>query len=275
MPLFLIATPIGNLKDITLRALETLKEADLLACEDTRVTAKLLSHYGIRKPTISYNDHNAPIQRPQILDLLAQDKSVALISDAGTPLISDPGYKLVRDAAAAGHLVVPIPGPCAAIAGITVSGLPTDRFMFLGFLPAKAGERTRLLESFKTVHSSMILYESANRLEATLVLLETIWGDREACIARELTKLHEETRRGTLHGLAAHYAKAGAPKGEVVIVVGPPQEEEAVDEADIEKALHKALAQLSLKDAASLVAEQFSRPRKDIYSLALTLTKKP
>jgi 16S rRNA (cytidine1402-2'-O)-methyltransferase len=275
MPLYLVATPIGNLKDITLRALEVLKEADLIACEDTRVSGKLLAHYGIRRPLLSYNDHNAPKQRPQLLAALGESKAVVLISDAGTPLISDPGYKLVREAAQAGHAVIPIPGPCAAIAAIGASGLPTDRFLFAGFLPPKAGERAELLASLAGVEASLVFYESAQRLEETLTALAEALGERDACIARELTKLHEEIRRDTLSALAAHYRQEGAPKGEIVIVVAPPPEQPAPNADTLDAALREALASLSVKDAAAFVAEQLRLPRKTVYARALALKGAP
>lgn len=268
--LYLVATPIGNLKDITLRALEALEAADLIVCEDTRVTGKLLSHYGIHKPTLSYNDHNGAERRPKILAELAAGKCVALVSDAGTPLVSDPGYKLVREAAAAGHHVTALPGASSLLAALTLSALPTDRFLFAGFLSAKQEAAKRELQALAAVPATLVFFESARRLATALALMQDMLGERDAAVARELTKLYEETRRGGLGELAAHYAQAGAPKGEVVIVVGPP-----VAQADsgghAEHQLKQLLKSHSVKDAAAIVAEQTGKPRKEIYALALRL----
>ena len=268
--LYLVATPIGNLGDITLRALETLAGADVLACEDTRVTRVLLDRYGIQNRPYAYHEHNADEAGPRLLAALEAGKSVALVSDAGTPLVSDPGYKLAREAIAAGLSVDALPGASAVLTGLALSGLPSDRFLFAGFLSAKAGERQSALEEFKTVRATLIFFESAQRLAESLVAMATVLGDRPAAVARELTKLHEEVRRGTLPELTAHYAKAGAPKGEVTILVGPPQEA-ILDSAKIDAALKAALAFMPVKAAADLVAGLTDGSRKTLYARALEL----
>jgi len=268
--LYIIATPIGNLKDITLRALDALKACDLIICEDTRVSGKLLSHYGIRKPTLSYNDHNGEERRPQILETLAAGKCVALVSDAGTPLVSDPGYKLVREALACGIYVTALPGASSVLTALCLSGLPTDRFFFVGFLPAKKEACRKEIGSLAAIPSTLVLFESARRLPETLVLLQEIMGDRPAAIAREITKLYEETRRGTLQELRDHYEKEGAPKGEVVIVIAPPLKKEVAGE-DVNARLKWLLQSHSVKEAASILAEQTGLPRKEIYAMALKI----
>lgn len=221
--LYVIATPIGHLKDITHRALEVLKGLDVLACEDTRVTAKLLSAYGIHVPTLlAYHDHNADEMRPSVLAKLAAGMRVGIVSDAGTPLISDPGFKLVRDANAAGIKVVPIPGASALLAALVGAGLPTDQFHFAGFLPHKSGARQHALQALLDVKGSLAIYESTHRLPESIADMASVLGaDRPACVAREMTKQFEEFRHGTLGELAAHYARAGSPKGEAVVVIGP------------------------------------------------------
>jgi 16S rRNA (cytidine1402-2'-O)-methyltransferase len=215
--LYVLATPIGNARDISLRALDVLKGCDVICAEDTRVTAKLLAIHGVSKPLIPYNDHNAPEMRPKILARLARGEAVVLVSDAGTPLVSDPGYKLVREVIAAGASVVAIPGPSAVLAGLTLSGLPSDRFLFAGFMPPRQGERRTALDELKTVRATLIFFESAQRLSESLRAMADALGDRACAVARELTKMHEEVRRGSLSELAAHYEKAGAPKGEVTL----------------------------------------------------------
>jgi 16S rRNA (cytidine1402-2'-O)-methyltransferase len=269
--LYILATPIGNARDISLRALEVLKSCDVIAAEDTRVTAKLLAIHGISKPLIPYNDHNGPQMRPKILARLEQGERVALVSDAGTPLVSDPGYKLVREAIAAGAAIVALPGPSAVLAGLTLSGLPSDRFLFAGFLPAKAGERKSMLEEIGGVRATLIFFESAQRLEDSLPALADVLGDRQAVVARELTKLHEEVRRGSLRELAAHYAKAGAPKGEVTLLVAPPDEAAGPDSARIDAALKSALAFMPVKAAAEMIADLTDGSRKALYARALEL----
>jgi 16S rRNA (cytidine1402-2'-O)-methyltransferase len=270
--LYIVATPIGNLQDITLRALEVLKRADLIACEDTRESGKLLSAYGIKKPTLSYNDHNGAHRRPQILEALREGKMVALVSDAGTPLISDPGYKLVKEAQAQGFYVTVIPGASSVMAALCLSGLPTDQFFFAGFLPPKSEACRKEIQSLANLSATLVLFESPKRLEKTLALLYDVLGNREAAVVREITKLYEETRKAPLSELIAHYKAHGEPKGEVVLVIEPAGEKQT-DVADIESKLSLLLATHSVKEAASIVAEETSRPRKEIYSLALELMK--
>jgi len=272
--LYILATPIGNARDISLRALETLKACDVIAAEDTRVTAKLLAIHGISKPLIPYNDHNGADMRPKILARLSQGQMVALVSDAGTPLVSDPGYKLVRAVVAAGLGVIALPGPSAVLAALTLSGLPSDRFLFAGFLPSRAGERKSMLEELKAVRATLIFFESAQRLSESLAAMAEVLGERQAVMARELTKLHEEVRRGSLKALAAHYESQGAPKGEVTLLVAPPQEA-VVDTAKIDAALKSALAFMPVKAAADLIAGLTDGSRKQIYSRALELKDGP
>jgi 16S rRNA (cytidine1402-2'-O)-methyltransferase len=272
--LYLVATPIGNAADLSPRALATLAAADLVLCEDTRVTGRLLGMHGVRRPLSSYHEHNAARVRPQVLARLGQGASVALASDAGTPLVSDPGYKLVREAIEAGAEVIAVPGPSAALAALTVSGLPTDRFLVAGFLPTAAGARRRAIEELAGVRASLVLFEAARRLPATLALLAEQLGVRPAAVARELTKRFEEVRRGDLATLAAHYRAAGPPRGEVVIVVGPPgtAPQEAVDEpAAIDALLREALASRPASAAAAAVAAATGRPRREVYRRALAL----
>jgi len=269
--LYLVATPIGNLGDLGARAAETLRRADRILAEDTRVTAKLLAHIGSRVPMSRYDDHSTEPERQRIVERLGTE-AVALVSDAGTPLISDPGYKLVRQARGAGHLVVTVPGPCAAIAGLTVSGLPTDRFLFLGFLPARAKARSDAIAEIASVRATVVLYESGARLGETLGALRKQLGPRDAAVARELTKLHEECVTGTLAELTERYASV-VPKGEIVIVVGPPGEAEAVSDRDLDRLLEAAMARLSPSRAAAEVAEQLGIPRKRAYARALGLSR--
>ncbi|MBS7543585.1 16S rRNA (cytidine(1402)-2'-O)-methyltransferase [Ancylobacter oerskovii] len=268
--LHVVATPIGNLGDVTLRALETLAGADLVACEDTRVTRRLLDRYGIETPLVAYHDHNAASMRPRLLARLEEGAAVALVSDAGTPLVSDPGYKLVEAAIEAGFRVVPIPGASASLAALVAAGLPTDRFLFDGFLPQKGGARRSRIAELSTIPATLVLYESGPRLPESLADLAAGLGSRMAAVCRELTKTFEEVRRGPLAELAAHYAEAGPPRGEIVLVVGPPADVETSD-ADIDAALRRALASLSLKDAAATVAAATGRPRRDVYARALAL----
>ncbi|MEO8301482.1 MAG: 16S rRNA (cytidine(1402)-2'-O)-methyltransferase [Rhizomicrobium sp.] len=269
--LYILATPIGNARDISLRALAVLKGCDVIAAEDTRVTSKLLAIHGISRPLIPYNDHNGPQMRPKILARLEQGQAVALVSDAGTPLVSDPGYKLVREVIAAGASIVAIPGPSAVLAGLALSGLPSDRFLFAGFLSAKAGERKSTLEELSGVRATLIFFESTQRLEDSLPALADVLGDRQAVVARELTKLHEEVRRGSLRELAAHYAKAGAPRGEVTLLVAPPDAAAAPDSARIDAALKSALVFMPVKAAAEMIADLTDASRKTLYARALEL----
>jgi 16S rRNA (cytidine1402-2'-O)-methyltransferase len=268
--LVLVATPIGNLGDITARALEGLKSADLIACEDSRVTAKLLQHAGIEKPLLPYHDHNAEAMRPKLLARIAAGERVALVSDAGTPLISDPGYKLVQAAVAAGLAVTMLPGPSAPVMALTLSGLPSDRFLFGGFLPAKSKARREAVAEAARAPVTLVFFETAPRLLESLKDLHAVLGDRKAAVARELTKLFEEVRRESLSALIAHYEQAGAPKGEIVIVVGPPEEERASVE-DVDALLRRALESMSVKDAAATVAAATGAPKRAVYARALEL----
>ena len=267
--LYVVATPIGNLADLSPRAAETLRRADRILAEDKRVSARLLAHAGAKAPMSTYHDHTSAAERQSIVARLGE-QAIALISDAGTPLISDPGYKLVRAARAAGHAVHTVPGPSAAIAALTVAGLPTDRFLFVGFLPPRAKARADAIAEVAGVRATLVLYESGPRLGETLEALAARLGPREAAVARELTKLHEECVTGTLAELAERYADT-APRGEIVIVVGPPAAGEAASEADLDAALEEALAHLSPSRAAAEVAERLGVPRKRAYARALQL----
>ncbi|HWA69900.1 MAG TPA: 16S rRNA (cytidine(1402)-2'-O)-methyltransferase [Rhizomicrobium sp.] len=268
--LYVVATPIGNARDISLRGLDVLKGCDVICAEDTRVTSKLLAIHGIARPLAAYNDHNAPEMRPKILARLERGEAVVLVSDAGTPLVSDPGYKLVREVIAHGMPVIAIPGASAVLAGLASSGLPSDRFVFAGFLSSRAGERKTALEELKGVRATLIFFESAQRLDDSLAAMAEVLGDRACVVARELTKLHEETRRGLLSQLAAHYAGAGAPRGEVTVLVGPPAEA-APDTAKLDAALKAALAFMPVKAAAEMIAHLTDGSRKAIYARALEL----
>ena len=268
--LHVVATPIGNLGDVTLRALTTLAAADLIVCEDTRVTSRLTQHYGINASLQAYNDHNAPRVRPQILARLAAGEAVALVSDAGTPMISDPGYKLVREAIEAGVAVTTLPGPSAALAALTVAGLPTDRFFFEGFLPARDGARANRLAELKSIPATLVFYESGPRLAESLAAMATTLGDRGAVVARELTKTFETVYRGTLVSLATEFGTGNDPRGEIVVIVGPPVEEKATSD-DMDASLTTALATLSVKDAAASVASRLGLPRRDVYARAVEL----
>jgi 16S rRNA (cytidine1402-2'-O)-methyltransferase len=270
--LHIVATPIGNLGDLSSRAAETLRNADLILAEDTRITAKLLAHIGAKVPMLRYDDHASDQQRNSIIARLGSE-AIALVSDAGTPLISDPGYKLVREARAAGHEVRTVPGPCAAVAALTLAGLPTDRFLFLGFLPAKAKARSDAIAEIAGVRATLVMYESGPRLGTTLEALAERLGPRDAAVAREITKLHEECIAGTLAQLADRYA-GGTPKGEIVIIVGPPLEPEAASDDTIDKLLDAALRRLSPSRAAAEVAGQLNVPRKRAYARALELSRK-
>ena len=267
--LYLIATPIGNLADISLRALATLAKSDVIYCEDTRHSRTLVAHYGIGRTLRPYHEHNAEEQRPRILADLARGARIALISDAGTPLVSDPGYKLVRDAIAESHTVIAIPGASAVLTALSVAGLPTDTFLFAGFLPPRSGARRSRISELATVPASLIFFEAPTRVAETLADLAETLGDRPAAIARELTKLHEAVRRGPLTALAELFAQS-EPKGEIVIVVGPPGATTATDEV-IAAALQAALAHMSLRDAAKAVADRLSVPKARVYELGLKL----
>jgi 16S rRNA (cytidine1402-2'-O)-methyltransferase len=268
--LYVVATPIGNAADITLRALDTLRRAAVIACEDTRVTGRLMLMHGIGTPLISYHEHNAARVRPQLVARIQAGGAVALVSDAGTPLVSDPGHKLVRTCVDEGLPVTTLPGASAPLAALVLSGLPSDRFLFAGFLPTKGGRRRAVLGELGGVPATLIFFESAQRLAASLADMARVLGPREAAVARELTKLFEEVRRGPLDSLAAHYAGAGPPKGEVVVLVGPPGEAEASEDEDsVQALLRDALGRLSLRDAVADVAARTGRPRRDVYRLAL------
>jgi 16S rRNA (cytidine1402-2'-O)-methyltransferase len=268
--LYIVATPIGNLGDITKRAVDILARCDAVACEDTRVTAKLLNHLGIRKPLWRYDDHSSDHQREAILSAM-RDKAIALVSDAGTPLISDPGYRLVRDAREEGVSVTSLPGPSAVIVALTLSGLPSDRFFFAGFLPTKEKARDDTLDAFARIPSTLVFYESAQRLGKALGAIEARLPGREVAVARELTKTFEECRRGTPGELAEHY-RAHPPKGEIVLMVGPPPEDDDQD-IDVDALLLAAMEQDKPSQAAGQVAKATGMDRKTLYARALELKK--
>ncbi|HEY5817012.1 MAG TPA: 16S rRNA (cytidine(1402)-2'-O)-methyltransferase [Mesorhizobium sp.] len=269
--LYLVATPIGNLADITLRALETLAAADVLACEDTRVTRVLLDRYGIRQRPFAYHEHNADEAGPRLIAALEAGKSVALVSDAGTPLVSDPGFRLVGQALERGLKVVPIPGPSAVLAALTASGLPSDAFLFAGFLPVKDGQRRARLDALKAVPATLIFFESPRRLADTLAAMQDrLGGARQAAIGRELTKTFEEMRLGALAELAAHYAAADTPRGEVVICVGPPAAQADAPE-DIDRLLLSLAAEMPASKAAAEAARMTGGSKPDLYRRLLDL----
>jgi 16S rRNA (cytidine1402-2'-O)-methyltransferase len=272
--LYIVSAPIGNVRDITLRAIDVLSSVDAIAAEDTRVTRKLLEIHGIKIPKlIRHDEHGSERSRPEILARLAAGEAVALATDAGTPLVSDPGYKLVVEAVAAGHKVTPLPGPSAALAALTLAGLPSDRFMFLGFLPSKPGPRCRALGDVADIRATLVFFEGASRLAASLADMAEVLGDRPACVARELTKLYEEARRGSLLELSKHYQEVGAPKGEVTLVVAPPiPRQDTIEHADAR--LIKLLEEFSVKDAAKAASMEFNLPKSELYSRAVFLKKK-
>jgi 16S rRNA (cytidine1402-2'-O)-methyltransferase len=271
--LYLVATPIGNLGDITLRALETLAAVDFIACEDTRITRRLTERYAISAPLTPYHEHNAAAARPKILERLAQGASIALVSDAGTPLISDPGFKLVREVCAAGHSVTALPGPSSVLAALSVAALPTDRFFFEGFLPAKEiARRTRLAELAR-IEATLVLFESGSRVTDTLRDLAETMGTRDAAICRELTKVHEDIRRAPIAELAKD-ADQLETRGEFVLVVGPPPADSQIMRADeLDELLRDRLKRDSVKDAVAHAVEVSGRPRREIYARALELAK--
>jgi 16S rRNA (cytidine1402-2'-O)-methyltransferase len=271
--LHLVATPIGNLGDITLRALETLAGADLIACEDTRITRRLTERYGIAAQLTPYHEHNASAARPKLLARLAQGASIALVSDAGTPLISDPGYKLVREACTAGHAVIAAPGPSSVLTALAVAALPTDRFFFEGFLSSKQTARRARLAELAAIEATLVLFESGNRVQDTLADLATIMGTREAAICRELTKLHEEVTRGPVAELA-QAADRLETRGEFVLVIAPPAADSKVMAKDeLDDLLRAALLRDSVKDAVAHAVEISGRPRREVYARALELAK--
>lgn len=276
--LHVVATPIGNLADITLRALAVLSAADLIACEDTRVTRKLAEHFGFRGRLVSYHEHNATARQPQILEALAEGRVVALVSDAGTPLLSDPGYRLVRAAVEAGHPVHAVPGASALLAGLVASGLPSDHVWFEGFLPAKAGPRRERLQAIAALPATSVIYESPRRIAATLTELSgLVAADRPAVVARELTKRFEEIRRDTVARLAASYAAEATPKGEIVLMIGPAGEAEAAaarpEPGEIDSRLKALAAELGVKEAAGRLAAETGLKRRDLYQRALAFEK--
>ena len=267
--LYVVATPIGNLRDITLRALDVLAQADIVLAEDTRVTAKLLNAYRLSKKMARYDEHAAARARPKVLEALANGARVALVSDAGTPLVSDPGYRLVREAVAQGSAVHPIPGASAPLAALTLAGLPTDRFLFAGFPPPKSAARKTFLTEFLPVRGTLIFFEGGSRLAASLADMAEVFGPREAAVARELTKLHETCIRGTLPELAAD-PRLDSPKGEIVVLVGPGEEVAATPE-DADAALTEALTRVGPSEAAAEVSRALGLPRRDLYRRALEL----
>ena len=273
--LYLVATPIGNAEDLGLRAARVIERADILAMEDTRVSAKLIARLGLapRGRRLGYAEHAAERQRPKLLAALAEGRSVALISDAGTPLVSDPGLKLVRAAIAGGLPVTAVPGPSAVLTALQLSGLPSDRFLFAGFLPPKAAARRRALEELAAVPASLIFFEAPQRLAASLADRAEVLGPRPAAVARELTKRFEELTRAPLDRLAAEAADADPPKGEITLVVGPPEARPALDPAEAEALLHRLLASHSLRDAVRLAAEESGLPRQQLYRQALALSR--
>lgn len=270
--LHVVATPIGNLGDITFRALATLAAADAVIAEDTRVSKRLLAHYGISTPLVAYHEHNAAVIRPHLLARLESGAALALISDAGTPLVSDPGFKLVAEAVERGIAVSSAPGPSAVLMALVVAGLPTDRFFFEGFLPHKSGARRQRAAALKAVPGTLVLFESARRLADSLADLAAVLGERPAAVCRELTKRFETVRRGSLSELAAQYAAEGPPKGEIVIVIGPPDETTESDaHEDLDKKIEAALEKHSAKDAAAIVAGDTGLPRRKVYARVLEL----
>jgi 16S rRNA (cytidine1402-2'-O)-methyltransferase len=271
--LHLVATPIGNLGDITLRALETLAGVDIIACEDTRITRRLTERYAITAQLKPYHEHNAALARPKILERLAQGASIALVSDAGTPLISDPGFKLVREVCAAGHSVIALPGPSSVLAALAVAALPTDRFFFEGFLPPKETARRARLTELSRIDATLVMFESGNRVQDTLADLAGIMGDRDAAICREMTKLHEEIKRGLVSQLALS-ADTLETRGEFVLVIGPPAGASMMAADQLDELLLNSLKRDSVKDAVAHAVELSGRPRREIYARALELSKR-
>jgi 16S rRNA (cytidine1402-2'-O)-methyltransferase len=272
--LHLVATPIGNLGDITLRALETLAGCDVIACEDSRVTRRLTDKFAIATPLTPYHEHNAQAARPKLLQRLAEGAAIALVSDAGTPLISDPGFKLVREATEAGHAITPVPGPSAVLAALTTAGLPTDRFYFDGFLPAKEGARRTRIRELAAIDATLVLFEGGSRIADSLTDLAAAMGERDGAVCRELTKLHEEVRRAPLRVLAADAARLET-RGEFVIVVGPPAADAQQMSADeLDTVLTTTMKTESLKDAVAHAVELSGRPKREVYARALELAKR-
>jgi 16S rRNA (cytidine1402-2'-O)-methyltransferase len=270
--LYLVATPIGNARDITLRAIDVLQAADVLACEDTRVTRKLLSVHNIRPDRlVSYHEHNAAEMRPKLIEQLELGKIVALVSDAGTPMINDPGFRMAQDCRELDIPVHAIPGASAVITGLMLAGLPTDRFMYCGFPPPKQGKRTTWLGELKNTDTTLVFLESAKRLAASLTDMADVLGDRDVAVVREMTKKFEETRRGKLSDLSIQYQEEGPPKGEITIVVGPPLEGDEMSDTEIDTMLKDAMKTERIKDAANMVAAASGRSKRDLYNRALAL----
>ena len=271
--LYLVATPIGNLGDISLRALETLAGADIVACEDTRITRRLLERFSIAAPLMQYHEHNAAAARPKILEKLAEGASIALVSDAGTPLISDPGFKLVREVSAAGFPVIALPGPSSVLTALSVAALPTDRFFFEGFLPSKQNARRTRLTELARIDATLVMFESGARVQDCLHDLAGVMGEREAAICREMTKLHEEVRRATVNELAA-IADTLETRGEFVLVIGPPAADAGLMSNDaLDDLLRSALANGSVKDAVAQAVDASGRAKREVYARALELSK--
>jgi len=266
-----VATPIGNLRDMSLRALSTLASAEVILAEDKRVTKTLLAHYGITTPMLSYHEHNAEEMRPKVLAMLAEGKALALVSDAGTPLVSDPGFRLVEAAVAVGYPVSAVPGASAVLAALVMAGLPSDRFFFEGFLPSKAGERRRRLREIEAIPATLVFFEAPHRVVETLDDMAAVFGARPAALARELTKKFETVRRGLLPELAAQFSAEGPPKGEIVLVIGGPEAAAPLGDEAIDAALAKALETHSARDAVALVSADLGLPRKKVYARALLL----
>jgi len=271
--LYLVATPIGNLSDMGQRALDILRTADVIACEDRRVTTKLLDHYDIKKPLISYHEHNADRAGPDVIKRLQQSQMVALVSDAGTPLLSDPGYKLVQSCIDAHIHLSAIPGPSSILMALVLSGLPTDRFYFHGFLPSKTTARQKALFKLVPVPGSLVFLESPKRLAKSLADIDQVLGSRQCAVSRELTKLYEDVKRGSVSELAGYYSETGPPKGEITIVVGPATKTTNISDAEIDQALKDAFRTLSTRDAVRQVTSQFGLRKKTVYQRALLLEK--
>ena len=269
--LYIVATPIGNLSDITLRALQTLAGADVIACEDTRVTGKLLQRFSIKTRMIAYHDHNAAKQSPRLLSTLENGQSIALVSDAGTPLISDPGFRLINDVLDAGHKVIPLPGASSPIVALSAAGLPTDAFLFAGFLPPKKAARIARLTQLADIPATLVFLESPKRIAGALADCEAaLGGERDAAVGRELTKLYEAFSRGSVSELAAQFAQDDAPKGEIVLMIGPPVKK-SIDQEMIDSDLRALIKIHPIKEAASLLSKQLGLPKRDLYQRALTL----
>ena len=266
-----MSTPIGNLRDITFRAIDTLKDVSLIACEDTRITSKLMQHYQIKTPMISYNDHNAPKKRPKLLERMRTGEKIALVSDAGTPLISDPGFKLVQMCMEEGIRIIPIPGASAILGALVASGIPTDKFMFIGFLPTKKSRIIEIVNKFEYLETTLILFETPKRLKKTLKILSENLGSREITIARELTKHYEEINRMALADAVIKYETSATLKGEIVIIIGPPSGVSLLTQCDIDNILKSALKSLSIKDATNKIAPITNRSRRVLYERAIEL----